>query len=61
MPISTPENVARWPPASVPWAMTASTPRCSSVRASASVVALDTMKMPADLIAATTSGPGRPK
>ena len=61
MLMGTPVNVPRWPPASVPCAMIASTPRCSSVRASATVVALEMMKMPASLMACTTSSGGKPK
>jgi hypothetical protein len=61
MPMSTLVKVPRWPPASVPWAMTASTPHCSSIFASATVVALQMTKMPALLIACMTSGPGKPK
>jgi hypothetical protein len=44
-----------------PCAMIASTPLCSSERASATVVALDTMKIPADLSSRITSISGRPK
>ena len=54
-------EVARWPPASVPCAMIASTPRSSSSRASATIVALDRMKIPADFRTRMTSGSGRPK
>jgi hypothetical protein len=54
--MSMPVNVPRWPPASVPCAMIASTPRCSSSRASATVGALERMKIPADLRARMTSG-----
>ena len=51
MPMSTPVKVPRWPPASVPWAMIASTPRRSNILASATVVALQMMKIPAPLMA----------
>ena len=60
-PMSTPVKVPRWPPASVPWAMIASTPRRSNSLASATVVALQIVKIPAVLMASITSVPGRPK
>jgi len=61
MLMSTPLNVPRWPPASAPCAMMASAPQASNVRASATVVALEMMKIPALLIACTISGAGKPK
>jgi hypothetical protein len=49
-------KVPRWPPASQPWAMTASTPPASSALASCGVVAEAISLMPAALIAATSAG-----
>ena len=46
MPMSSDRKLPRWPPASIPCAMIASTPRASSQRASSTVVADDRIFAP---------------
>ena len=59
--VSSVRNMPRWPPASLPCAMTASTPRASSQRASAAVVAELRTRAPAALTRLTRPGSGRPE
>ena len=54
-------KVPRCPPASQPWAMTASTPAVSSALASATFVAEQRMRQPMSLRAATMAASGKPK
>jgi hypothetical protein len=59
--ISSLKKMPRWPPASYPCAMMASTPRASSQRASAAVVAELMITQPASLTRVTKASSGRPK
>ncbi len=54
-------NMPRCPPASAPWAITASQPRASSQRASSTVVAEETTLAPAARTRASSAASGRPK
>ena len=60
-PDSSVRNMPRWPPASTPCAMIASTPRASSQRASATVVAELDHQAAGRLDAPQQRGVGRPK
>ena len=51
----------RWPPASSPCAITASTPRCSSQSASSTVVALERMRAPLARTRSSSGSSGSPK
>ena len=55
------KNMPRWPPASRPCAMIASTPCASSQRASSTVVAEEKIFAPERLTRASKSADGRPK
>ena len=59
--MSSPRNMPRCPPASRPWAITASTPRASSQSASSTVVAEARTFAPHARTSCSSSGAGRPK
>ena len=54
-------NVPRWPPASLPWVTTASTPARSSASASSTVVAVPSRNRPRALIAVVAASGSTPK
>ncbi len=53
---ASPSNVPRWPPASMPCAMTTSAPAATAASASATVVTLANQLMPFSFIRATKAG-----